>query len=117
MVRIVLYLIRKPPGVLANEMIDLILVSGVFEQPTRVLFLTDGVLQLNAKQDGTLIGRKDTAKALSALPEYEIDQLYAHKASMTKHGLNPDNVSVKVTVIDDQKVKNLIHDADIVLSD
>ena len=33
-VRSVLYLIRKPPGVLANEMLDLILVSGVFEQPT-----------------------------------------------------------------------------------
>ena len=98
-------------------MIDLILVSGVFEQPTRVLFLAEGVMQLNAKQDGNVVGRKDTAKALSALPDYDVDQLYAHKASLTAHGLSPDNIAVNVHVIDDQNVKNLIHDADIVLSD
>ena len=76
--RSVLYLVRKPPGALANEMIDMMLVSGVFEQPARVLFLDDGVRQIAGGQDASLVDRKDTAKALGALPAYDVEELFAH---------------------------------------
>ena len=115
--RSVLYLVRKPPGVVANEMIDLMLVSGVFEQPTRVLFLDDGVRQLNARQDASVIGRKDTAKALGALPAYDVDELYAHAKSLEARGLAQADIAVEVKVIDDDGVSALIHGADVVLSD
>ena len=82
--RSVLYLVRKPPGGLANEMIDMMLVSGVFEQPARVLFLDDGVRQLASGQDATLVDRKDTAKALGALPAYDVDELFAHAGSLRR---------------------------------
>ena len=62
--RSVLYLIRQFPGELANETIDLMLVSGVFEQPTSVVFIGNGVWQLVG--DGSKIERKDTARALNA---------------------------------------------------
>ena len=53
--RSVLYLIRQFPGELANETIDLMLVSGVFEQPTSVVFIGNGVWQLVG--DGSKIER------------------------------------------------------------
>ena len=82
--RSVLYLVRKPPGALANEMIDMMLVSGVFEQPARVLFLDDGVRQLASGQDASLVDRKDTAKALGALPVYDVEELFDLVTGMTK---------------------------------
>ena len=102
--RSVLYLVRKPPGGLANEMIDMMLVSGVFEQPARVLFLDDGVRQLASGQDATLVDRKDTAKALGALPAYDVDELFAHAGSLAACGIGPDDMAVDARVVDDREV-------------
>ena len=115
--RSVLYLVRKPPGALANEMIDMMLVSGVFEQPARVLFLDDGVRQLAAGQDASLVDRKDTANALSALPAYDVEELFAHAASLAARGIEPDNLAVDARIVDDDEVARLLHAADVVVTD
>lgn len=113
--RSVLYLIRKPPGVVANETVDLMLVSGVFEQPAAVVFVDDGVWQLVG--DGALIGRKDTASALKALPAYDVDALYVDAASLTGRGVDPEDIDVPVCIIDTDAVTALLHDYDVVVSD
>ena len=87
--RSVLYLVRRPPGVAANESVDMMLVSGVFEQPTSVLFMDAGVRQLHADQDASRVGRKDTAKALRALAAYDVEALHAHAASLAARGISP----------------------------
>ena len=115
--RSVLYLVRKPPGGLANEMIDMMLVSGVFEQPARVLFLDDGVRQLASGQDASLVDRKDTAKALGALPAYDVDELFAHAGSLAACGIDPDDMAVDARVVDDEEVARLLHAADVVVTD
>ena len=115
--RSVLYLVRKPPGPLANEMIDMMLVSGVFEQPARVLFLDNGVRQLASGQDASLVDRKDTAKALGALPAYEVDELFAHAESLAARGIDPEDMAVDAKVVQDDEVAALLHAADVVVTD
>lgn len=115
--RSVLYLVRKPPGVAANESVDMMLVSGVFEQPTSVLFMDDGVRQLHAHQDAARVGRKDTAKALGALAAYDVEALHAHAASLAARGISPDALAVDVRVVDDDEARALLHGADVVVSD
>ncbi len=115
--RSVLYIIRKAPSVAANERIDMMLVSGVFEQSASVLFMDDGALQLNARQDAALVGRKDTARALAALDAYGVGPLYAHRASLAARHVAVADVAVPVTVVDDAELPALLQAAQVVVTD
>ena len=105
----VLYLVRRPPGALADETTDLMLVSGVFEQPATVLFLDDGVYQL--------YGLRDRRSSIKALPTYGVDDLRVAAESLDQRGLSLDDVDLDVRAADQMAVGRLIADHDIVLSD
>ena len=110
----VLYLIRRGPGVAADETTDLMLVSGVFEQRTSVLFMDDGVYQLLG-----LCGRQSSLKAL---PTYEVSDLYVAEGSLTRRGLSAADIGdaqaeLAVEVLADDAVRDLIGRHDIVLPD
>ena len=105
----VLYLVRRRPGPLADETTDLMLVSGVFEQATAVVFLDDGVLQL--------AGLEARQSPLRALPTYEVESLYADAASLAERGIRLDAVSLPVAPIDAPALAELIASHDIVLTD
>ena len=111
----VLYLIRRFPGELANETVDLMLVSGVFEQPTSVIFMGDGVWQLVG--DGSKIDRKDTARALNALPMYDVESLYVDETSLTERGIAFEDIDLPVQAISPREVTLLLHDHDVVIGD
>ncbi len=111
----VLYLIRQFPGELANETVDLILVSGVFEQTTSVVFMGDGVWQLVG--DGSKIDRKDTSRALNALPMYDVESLYADETSLSERGIAFHDIDLPVQVISAREVTHLLHDHDVVIGD
>ena len=95
----------------------MMLVSGVFEQPARVLFLDDGVRQLAAGQDASLVDRKDTAKALGALPAYDVEELFAHAGSLAARGIGPGDLAINARIVEDDDVAKLIHAADVVVTD
>lgn len=107
----VLYLIRRPPGIAADETTDMMLVSGVFEQPTSVLFLDDGVYQLLG-----LDGRKSSLKAL---PTYEVSDLYAAGSSLASRGIAAEGIGrpLRVEVLDEAAVRDLIGRHDVVVPD
>ncbi len=84
----VLYLVRRPPGPLADETTDLVLMSGVFGQATAVVFMDDGVLQL--------VGLDARRSSLRALPAYEVESLHADAASLAEHGVDLDAVPLAV---------------------
>ena len=113
--RSVLYLIRKFPGESANETIDLMLVSGVFEQPTSVVFTGDGVWQLLG--DGSKIKRKDTSRALNALPMYDVESLYVNEESLAERGIASADIDLPVKEISASAVTELLHSHDVVISD
>ena len=113
--RSVLYLIRKFPGESANETIDLMLVSGVFEQPTSVVFSGDGVWQLLG--DGSKIERKDTSRALNALPMYDVESLYVSEESLAKRGIAFSDIDIPVKAVSASTVTELLHNHDVVIGD
>ncbi len=105
----VLYLIRQPPGALADETTDLMLVSGVFEQPTSVLFLDEGVWQLVG-----LDGRQSSVKAL---PTYDVDALHVAVESLESRGLRLEDIALPVRPADAAAVRGIIAGHDVVVTD
>lgn len=105
----VLYLVRRPPGPLANETTDLMLVSGVFEQATTVVFVDDGVLQLQ--------GLDARQSSLRGLPTYGVESLFADVASLAERGIDLDSVSLAVAPVEPPALKEMIAGHDIVLTD
>ena len=107
----VLYLIRRPPGVAADETTDMMLVSGVFEQPTTVLFMDDGVYQL--------LGLADRTSSLKALPTYEVGELYAAGSSLESRAMAAEGIGapLRVDVLDEAAVRALIARHDVVVPD
>lgn len=107
----VLYLIRQPPGIAADETTDMMLVSGVFEQPTSVLFMDDGVYQL--------LGLEDRKSSLKALPTYEVSDLYVAVSSLTSRGITAEGIGrpLRVEVLDEAGVRDLIGRHDVVVPD
>ncbi len=105
----VLYLIRRRPGLPADETVDLILVSGVFEQPTSVLFMDDGVYQLVA------LDRRQSS--IKALPTYAIDELYVAEHSLASRGLSATDIDLDIKLTDHNGIHELIAAHDLVLTD
>ena len=105
----VLYLIRRRPGVLADETIDMALVSGVFEQQTSALFMDDGVYQLSALED-----RQSSVKAL---PTYDVGDIYVAADSLTARRIAPETIDMDVRIVDAVAVRRLLATHDIVVSD
>ena len=105
----VLYLIRQPPSVAAKETIDLILVSGVFEQDVSVLFLDDGVYQL--------VGLGERQSPLKALPTYGVEAIHVAAHSLAERGIDIADGALAVSVADRQAVRALIATHDLVTTD
>ncbi|MXW53963.1 MAG: hypothetical protein F4X44_13635 [Gammaproteobacteria bacterium] len=111
----ILYLIRGLPGSLADETIDMVLVSGVFGQPTTVLFMDDGVNQLferNGKHPSN-----DTTRKWSALPTYEIERVVVHDRSIKERRLDASRLPDFTNLVTDAQVERLLHEAVNVVSD
>lgn len=115
MTKPVLFTIREKPGILANETIDAVLVSGIMEQPTSVLFLEDGVYQLVSHLEN--INIKDTKMKWSALPTYGVEQIYALQDSLYERAINPINLPDWVKPIDMSELQRQLHSAKFVISD
>ena len=111
----VLYAIRRPPGIAANETLDMVLVSGVFEQPTKVLFLDDGVLQLIG--DRGIVGEKDTAKKWSSLPAYDINAVFVDQMSLEAKGIARDQLPSFAEVVSPATTNELLRSTDHVITD
>jgi len=111
----VLYLVSKKASLTANETVDMMLVSGVFEQPCSVVFIDDGVYQLFG--DMMLVRTKDTSRALSALPTYGIDRLYADNQSLYERNLQFASCHLSFQTIDVSEITQLFNEHDIVVTD
>ena len=105
----VLYLLRRPPSVAAKETIDLVLVSGVFEQAVSVLFMDDGVFQL--------VGLGKRQSPVKALPTYGVEAIHAAAHSLDERGIALADIAMEVAAADRQAVRALIEEHDIVVTD
>lgn len=111
----VLYTIRDKPGILANETIDAVLVGGIMDQPTSVVFLDDGVYQLISNLG--VIKLKDTKKKWSGLPTYGVRQVFVLQDSLRERSIDLSKLPEWVKPIDMSELQQRLHSAHFVISD
>ncbi|NJN52828.1 MAG: sulfurtransferase complex subunit TusC [Gammaproteobacteria bacterium] len=113
----ILFMISAAPGqgALTHEAIDAILVTAAFDQDVGVLFTGDGVLQLAPQDDGASAAARDHAKALKALPAYEVTRIYCDVASLDARGLASASLALSPVVVDSLETAALIAQHDIVM--
>ena len=116
--RHVLFVLRHAPydGAAAWEALDAMLVTGVFDQQVSALFLDDAVWQLLPDQQADRIGRRNVGKALTALPDYGIEQLFVSSSALAQRGIDAKGLAIPVTLVSETEAASLIQRQDVVLS-
>jgi tRNA 2-thiouridine synthesizing protein C len=113
--RNLLFLISHPPqrGALARELLDAVLVAGVFEQRVTLLFVGDGAYQLldSGGRDGNI------ARNYRALPSYDIDAVYVDRAALRERGLDGAQLVLPVRSIGRAAIRRLLAAQDAVIND
>ena len=121
----VFYCLSGPAGHPANEIIDAISVSAVFDQPVAVAFIGDGVRQLfdqTVSQDG-----KNTTKFLSALPSFDVSEFMAERESLEREDLLDRFIEIRsqdetsflnhVEIKDSHEIRSRMRAFDMVVTD
>ncbi|MCY4130018.1 MAG: DsrE family protein [Gammaproteobacteria bacterium] len=121
----VFYCLSGPAGHPANEIVDAIAVSAVFDQPVAVAFIGDGVWQLFDQTDAEK--GKNTTKFLSALPTFDISEFMVERESLQRQNLverfneirASDETSFlnHVEITDIEAIRSRMRDFDMVVTD
>lgn len=111
----ILLIARSAPYGSANsrELLDIALAGGAFEQNISLLFLGDGVFQLQGQQNSQLLGQKNLSKTLKMLPMYDIEKIYYQDSALELRQLNqPDQAKP----ISNAAIQQLISQQDVVIT-
>lgn len=110
----VLYIIAQSPYVTVAglEALDATMIGASFDADVSVLFLHDGVYQLRSKQQGQVGRFKQVTKTFVALPDFDVENVCVHQASLFARGLNEDNLLMPVKVVNDAQIAAMIAEQD-----
>ena len=92
------------------------MVSAIFENNISILFRAEGVWSLLSDQNGELLNYKTYSKVLSALPTYEIDNLYFCEDSINERQINREQIDIPVKSLSLSEQQQLIGNQDIVMA-
>lgn len=102
------------PG--AREALDIALAGGAFDLPIGMLFLDDGVFQLNSGQQPGQLQQKDLGANLQALPMFGVEDLYVSQRSLAERGLGDTELNLAVQRLDDAALTALLDRYDQVIT-
>lgn len=110
----VLMILRRSPygSSLAGASLDAALASAAFEQPVDVLFLGDGVLQLQPGQESEGAGVRNKGKVLASLPLYGIEQVYVDAGAAERYRLDLGALPLPTTALDPAAMRELMSSYD-----
>lgn len=113
-----LFLLRQSPysSSLAREALDMALATAAFDQHVQVAFINDGVFQLVNGQQADLEQRRNISKTLDALPLYDITDIFAEAESVQERGIQDNEIFKYAQIIDRLAIRNLIAQADKVIT-
>lgn len=114
-----LMLMRHAPyaGARATEALEAALVGAVFDLPTSLLFRDDGVWQLLPDQQADALGVRTHSNLISALPQYDITNLYVCSESLAARHLQRDQLTSGVTLVSLAEQQALIAQHSLVFND
>lgn len=93
----ILFISSKAPWSSAAPLacLDACMTSAVFDVPTTLVLLGDGVQQLLPGQDAGDMDRKDVSRMFGALGLYGIDTVYVDAAALAALGISLDELQVE----------------------
>lgn len=100
----------------AKALLDMVLSAAVFDQQVNYVFMDDGVQQLRRGQDPAAIDAKNLSAAFSALPLYDVTNIYVDAESLQRRGLTPDQLVIDTIACDGDKIAELIRQSDVVFN-
>lgn len=114
----ILILCRKPPygDALSREALDIALAAAVFDQSLALVFTGDGVWQLLGDQDSSLINCKNQGKLLSALPLYDVSELYVDAEALTQRNIAASDLVLETQLLDAPSLAKFIEGFDVILN-
>jgi tRNA 2-thiouridine synthesizing protein C len=108
---------RAPHGTIyALECLEIVLVASAYEQDVSVVFLDDGVFQLQKDQDTTAIGMKNFSHTYRAFGDYGVEKIYVEKESLEARGLHAGDLVIPVSVLAADDLREIMAQQDIVIS-
>jgi tRNA 2-thiouridine synthesizing protein C len=106
---VLLVLTHSPYGTsLARASLDVALANAAFEQSVDLLFLGDGVLQLQPDQDGGPLGIKARGRQLASLPLYDINSVYVDAEASTRYNLDLARAPLDTQTVDPRQIHELM---------
>ena len=106
----VLCIVSNPPYANSHslELIETAMVSAVFDFKVSVLFRDEGVWSLLKIQNATPLGQRTLANILTALPTYDVEDIYVCANSADIRNLSPGDFAV------DTKPLSMTEQADLI---
>ena len=106
----VLIVLRHSPygSGLAKAALDAALASAAFDQAVDLLFMGDGVLQLQPDQDSTSFRMKNMGRQLASLPLYDIDHVYVDAQAAARYNMDLSKAPLHTRQLDDHEIHQLM---------
>ncbi|MGF1765096.1 sulfurtransferase complex subunit TusC [Aliivibrio kagoshimensis] len=98
-----------------REGLDALLAASAYTDNIRVLFVNDGVYQLLSKQQPELIQSRDYISTFKMLGLYEVDDIYACKASLMARQIDEKQLIIEANSVSAIEIQQLIDECDNVL--
>jgi len=89
------------------EALDAVLIGAAFEQEISVLFIHNGVFQLNRNQS-TSSEIKQFTKTYKALNDFGVENIYVDRLSMESRGLTLSQLICDAVALETEQVKSVI---------
>jgi tRNA 2-thiouridine synthesizing protein C len=117
-VRKFMYVNRRAPygTIYALESLEVVLIAAAFEQDVSLVFMDDGVYQIQKGQNTEGIGVKNFSPTYRALEGYDVEKLYVEKESLESRGMTTDDLVVPVQVLDKGQLAALMEEQEVILS-
>lgn len=118
MAKSLLIISRQAPwsGMAAREALDIALAGGAFDLPIAMLFMDDGVFQLQPSQAASHLEQKDLTANLQALPLFGIDKLYALESSLLERNVMQSTLELEVEILSTEEARLLLNQHDMVIT-
>jgi len=105
-----LFISTKPPysSQSSKEALDAALASAAFGVQVALLFLEDGVFQLQQNQQPDSQWLKRTAPIFQSLELYDISEVFVCDQDLAERGLTPDHLIIPVTTVTAEELGPLL---------
>ncbi|MBE0367845.1 sulfurtransferase complex subunit TusC [Pseudoalteromonas aurantia] len=103
-------------GMHIRDALDMTLIFAAIDQNVSWLFQGSAVMALKPKQSPQQLGIKDFFKSIKTLEIYDVENIYVCETALKQFKLDPDQLSIDVTVISQEQQRQLLDQQDQVVT-